>query len=200
MFLDELISEFDRGLRSMTGVSRMSRPLPVPQESDGDGTGRAPELSPAERAHCGGTDARESRRRGLRAGALSGAETRDASRLRLRAMFDRAAREEEDHLAWTSQTSRGARLASQPAEPALVCRRARHRPRGGAHGRPRRASASWRKPSARWSSISTAIWMSCRPPTTSRVRSSSRCAWTKRTRQGGDGRRAASNCRFPRAR
>ena len=28
MTLDELISEFDRGLRSMTGVSRMSRPIP----------------------------------------------------------------------------------------------------------------------------------------------------------------------------
>ena len=31
MTLDELISEFDRGLRSMTGVSRMSRPMPEPQ-------------------------------------------------------------------------------------------------------------------------------------------------------------------------
>jgi 3-demethoxyubiquinol 3-hydroxylase len=50
MFLDELISEFDRGLRSMTGVSRMSRPLPVPQES----TAEPVELSPAERAHAAG--------------------------------------------------------------------------------------------------------------------------------------------------
>ncbi|MFP3480469.1 demethoxyubiquinone hydroxylase family protein, partial [Burkholderia sp. SIMBA_057] len=33
MLLDELINEFDRGLRSMTGVSRMSRPLPVPPAS-----------------------------------------------------------------------------------------------------------------------------------------------------------------------
>jgi ubiquinone biosynthesis monooxygenase Coq7 len=29
MTLDELITEFDRGLRSMAGVSRMSRPIPV---------------------------------------------------------------------------------------------------------------------------------------------------------------------------
>lgn len=28
MVLDELISEFDRGLRSLTGISRMSRPVP----------------------------------------------------------------------------------------------------------------------------------------------------------------------------
>ena len=45
MVLDELITELDRGLRSMTGVSRMSRPLPVPQESAA--LAEAPELSPA---------------------------------------------------------------------------------------------------------------------------------------------------------
>ncbi|MDI9701288.1 demethoxyubiquinone hydroxylase family protein, partial [Burkholderia cenocepacia] len=33
MVLDELISEFDRGLRSLTGISRMSRPVPAPADA-----------------------------------------------------------------------------------------------------------------------------------------------------------------------
>ncbi|MDI9653715.1 demethoxyubiquinone hydroxylase family protein, partial [Burkholderia cenocepacia] len=35
MVLDELISEFDRGLRSLTGISRMSRPARAPAGSSG---------------------------------------------------------------------------------------------------------------------------------------------------------------------
>ncbi|MCM3061020.1 winged helix-turn-helix domain-containing protein, partial [Bacillus subtilis] len=31
--MDELISEFDRGLRSLTGISRMSRPVPAPADA-----------------------------------------------------------------------------------------------------------------------------------------------------------------------
>ena len=34
MTLDELITEFDRGLRSIVGVSRMSRPIPRPEPFD----------------------------------------------------------------------------------------------------------------------------------------------------------------------
>ena len=45
--LDELITELDRGLRSMTGVSRMNRPVPVPPV-----VAEIPELSPAEREHA----------------------------------------------------------------------------------------------------------------------------------------------------
>jgi len=48
MVLDELISEFDRGLRSMAGVNRMSRPVPAPAEPP------AAELSAAERTHVAG--------------------------------------------------------------------------------------------------------------------------------------------------
>lgn len=36
MTLDEVISEFDRGLRSMTGISRMSRPMPESAISGSD--------------------------------------------------------------------------------------------------------------------------------------------------------------------
>ncbi|OXH83058.1 demethoxyubiquinone hydroxylase family protein, partial [Burkholderia multivorans] len=46
MVLDELISEFDRGLRSLTGISRMSRPVPAPAAAP------AAELTPAERTHA----------------------------------------------------------------------------------------------------------------------------------------------------
>ena len=48
MVLDELISEFDRGLRSLTGISRMSRPVPARRRAP------AVELTPAERTHAAG--------------------------------------------------------------------------------------------------------------------------------------------------
>ena len=56
MTLDELISEFDRGLRSMTGVSRMSRPIPeatpVQVDSAESAAGEADTtLSAEEKAH-----------------------------------------------------------------------------------------------------------------------------------------------------
>ena len=60
MTLDELISEFDRGLRSLTGVSRMSRPMPeadlaqgqLPLEQEVPGaTPEATELTAREKAH-----------------------------------------------------------------------------------------------------------------------------------------------------
>lgn len=100
MFLDELISEFDRGLRSMTGVSRMSRPLPVPQESKV--TEPAVELSPAERAHAAGL-MRVNHVGEVCAQALYQAQKLATKSPSLRAVFDRAAIEEEDHLAWTSK-------------------------------------------------------------------------------------------------
>lgn len=112
MFLDELISEFDRGLRSMTGVSRMSRPLPVPQESAV--LEPVPELSPAERAHSAGL-MRVNHVGEVCAQALYQAQklaTRSAS---LRAVFDHAAAEEEDHLAWTAK-----RLEALDSRPSLL--------------------------------------------------------------------------------
>jgi 3-demethoxyubiquinol 3-hydroxylase len=98
MFLDELISEFDRGLRSMTGVSRMSRPLPLPQESTVD----AVELSPAERAHAAGL-MRVNHVGEVCAQALYQAQKLATRSPSLRAVFDHAAEEEEDHLAWTAK-------------------------------------------------------------------------------------------------
>ncbi|MFM0039988.1 2-polyprenyl-3-methyl-6-methoxy-1,4-benzoquinone monooxygenase [Paraburkholderia strydomiana] len=112
MFLDELISEFDRGLRSMTGVSRMSRPLPVPQESAV--TAQVPELSPAERAHAAGL-MRVNHVGEVCAQALYQAQKLATRSPSLRAVFDHAAVEEEDHLAWTAK-----RLEALDSRPSLL--------------------------------------------------------------------------------
>ncbi|SOE61763.1 ubiquinone biosynthesis monooxygenase Coq7 [Burkholderia sp. OK233] len=110
MFLDELISEFDRGLRSMTGVSRMSRPLPVPQESAAEPA----ELSPAERAHAAGL-MRVNHVGEVCAQALYQAQKLATRSPSLRAVFNHAATEEEDHLAWTAK-----RLAALDSRPSLL--------------------------------------------------------------------------------
>ncbi|NMM02331.1 2-polyprenyl-3-methyl-6-methoxy-1,4-benzoquinone monooxygenase [Paraburkholderia sp. RP-4-7] len=110
MFLDELISEFDRGLRSMTGVSRMSRPLPVPQESAAEPA----ELSPAERAHAAGL-MRVNHVGEVCAQALYQAQKLATRSPSLRAVFNHAAIEEEDHLAWTAK-----RLAALDSRPSLL--------------------------------------------------------------------------------
>ncbi|HYS62428.1 MAG TPA: 2-polyprenyl-3-methyl-6-methoxy-1,4-benzoquinone monooxygenase [Paraburkholderia sp.] len=110
MFLDELISEFDRGLRSMTGVSRMSRPLPVPQES----TAETVELSPAERAHSAGL-MRVNHVGEVCAQALYQAQKLATKSPSLRAVFNHAAVEEEDHLAWTAK-----RLEALDSRPSLL--------------------------------------------------------------------------------
>jgi ubiquinone biosynthesis monooxygenase Coq7 len=112
MFLDELISEFDRGLRSMTGVSRMSRPLPVPQESSV--SGEVPELSPAERAHAAGL-MRVNHVGEVCAQALYQAQKLATRSPSLRAVFTQAAIEEEDHLAWTAK-----RLEALDSRPSLL--------------------------------------------------------------------------------
>jgi ubiquinone biosynthesis monooxygenase Coq7 len=110
MFLDELISEFDRGLRSMTGVSRMSRPLPVPQETAVE----AEEMSPAERAHSAGL-MRVNHVGEVCAQALYQAQKLATRSPSLRDVFSRAAVEEEDHLAWTSR-----RLEALDSRPSLL--------------------------------------------------------------------------------
>ncbi|NML35142.1 2-polyprenyl-3-methyl-6-methoxy-1,4-benzoquinone monooxygenase [Paraburkholderia antibiotica] len=112
MLLDELISEFDRGLRSLTGVSRMSRPLPVPQVSAA--VIEAPELSAAERAHSAGL-MRVNHVGEVCAQALYQAQKFATRSPSLRAMFDHAATEEEDHLAWTAK-----RLEALDSRPSLL--------------------------------------------------------------------------------
>ncbi|MGF6725850.1 ubiquinone biosynthesis monooxygenase Coq7 [Paraburkholderia sp. GAS41] len=109
MVLDELITELDRGLRSMTGVSRMSRPVPVPPAST-----EVPELSSAEREHAAGL-MRVNHVGEVCAQALYQAQKLATRSPTLKATFEHAAREEEDHLAWTSR-----RLEALDSRPSLL--------------------------------------------------------------------------------
>jgi ubiquinone biosynthesis monooxygenase Coq7 len=96
----------------MTGVSRMSRPLPVPHESAA--TDATPELSPAERAHSAGL-MRVNHVGEVCAQALYQAQKLATKSPSLRVVFNRAAIEEEDHLAWTSK-----RLEALDSRPSLL--------------------------------------------------------------------------------
>jgi 3-demethoxyubiquinol 3-hydroxylase len=109
MLLDELISEFDRGLRSMVGVSRMSRPLPVPEASL-----EPVELTEDERAHAAGL-MRVNHVGEVCAQALYQAQKLATRSPSLKLAFEQAAREEEDHLAWTYK-----RLEALDARPSLL--------------------------------------------------------------------------------
>ncbi|MFM0288497.1 2-polyprenyl-3-methyl-6-methoxy-1,4-benzoquinone monooxygenase [Paraburkholderia megapolitana] len=112
MLLDEWISEFDRGLRSMTGVSRMTRPMPVPPPLEPAET--AAELSPAERNHAAAL-MRVNHVGEVCAQALYQAQKLATRSPTLKNAFDHAAREEEDHLAWTSR-----RLDALESRPSLL--------------------------------------------------------------------------------
>ncbi|MDE1183191.1 2-polyprenyl-3-methyl-6-methoxy-1,4-benzoquinone monooxygenase [Paraburkholderia sp.] len=109
MLFDDLISEFDRGLRSITGVSRMTRPVPVPQDSSAPA-----ELSPQERAHAAGL-MRVNHVGEVCAQALYQAQKLATRSPALKEAFEHAAREEEDHLAWTAK-----RLEALESRPSLL--------------------------------------------------------------------------------
>ena len=112
MTLDELITESDRGLRSITGVSRMSRPVPLPPvAADDPATG---EMSPAERAHAAGL-MRVNHVGEVCAQALYQAQKLATRSPALKEAFEHAAREEEDHLAWTAR-----RLEALDSRPSLL--------------------------------------------------------------------------------
>jgi ubiquinone biosynthesis monooxygenase Coq7 len=122
MTLDDLISEFDRGLRSMTGVSRMSRPMPEaevtqaqlelePATSDGDMSEPAG-LTAQEKAHSAAL-MRVNHVGEVCAQALYQAQKLATRSATLKNGFEQAAREEEDHLAWTSRRLR--ELDSRPS-------------------------------------------------------------------------------------
>lgn len=111
MTLDELISEFDRGLRSIAGVSRMSRPVPQP---DPAGAAAAPDLTLAEQSHSAAL-MRVNHVGEICAQALYQAQKLATRSPGLQAAFEHAAGEEEDHLAWTA-----ARLRELDSRPSLL--------------------------------------------------------------------------------
>lgn len=117
MTLDEVISEFDRGLRSMTGVSRMSRPLPEAapgMSAEDDLFPEELQLTDKERAHSAGL-MRVNHVGEVCAQALYQAQKLATRSAELKSGFEHAAREEEDHLAWTSQ-----RLKDLESRPSLL--------------------------------------------------------------------------------
>ena len=117
MTLDEIIREFDRGLRSMTGVSRMSRPIPeskVPGVAEAGMLAEEPQLTDKEKAHAAGL-MRVNHVGEVCAQALYQAQKLATSSPGLKVNFERAAREEEDHLAWTAQ-----RLKDLDSRPSLL--------------------------------------------------------------------------------
>lgn len=90
---DALIIGFDRALRTLTGVTSSSRPRPGAELPD------VP-LSEGERHHAGGL-MRVNHTGEVCAQALYAAQAVVAHDAAIRERFARAARDEEEHLAWT---------------------------------------------------------------------------------------------------
>jgi len=93
--IDALITGFDRALRTFTGTVTSSRPVPGAALPD------AP-MSEAERRHAAAL-MRVNHTGEVCAQALYAAQALVARDPSLRAKFAQAAREEEEHLAWTQQ-------------------------------------------------------------------------------------------------
>jgi ubiquinone biosynthesis monooxygenase Coq7 len=97
-FADRFIAEFDRVLRTLSGIHRATRPSPSEnvKESVLDEADRAEAAALMRVNHTGEVCAQ----------ALYQAQTLTARNEPLRADFERAAREEEDHLAWSAERIR----------------------------------------------------------------------------------------------
>jgi 3-demethoxyubiquinol 3-hydroxylase len=93
--MDGLIIGFDRALRVIGGVASASRATPAAATAD-------TELTESERKHSAGL-MRVNHVGEVCAQALYEAQGRFSRSPDIRTQFDEAAREEEDHLAWTAQ-------------------------------------------------------------------------------------------------
>lgn len=109
MLLDKLIGEFDRGLRSLTGVTRTSRPYPGANLELDDAA-----LTQEERQHAGAL-MRVNHVGEVCAQALYQAQKLATRSENLKQAFAAAAAEEEDHLAWTA-----ARIEALGGRPSLL--------------------------------------------------------------------------------
>ncbi|HYL89190.1 MAG TPA: 2-polyprenyl-3-methyl-6-methoxy-1,4-benzoquinone monooxygenase [Burkholderiales bacterium] len=96
--MDRLITEFDRALRAIAGVANPARPSPAEQRPHA-------ELSDAERAHAAAL-MRVNHVGEICAQALYQGQALTARNPDARAALERAAREEEDHLAWSADRIR----------------------------------------------------------------------------------------------
>ncbi|SDV49600.1 2-polyprenyl-3-methyl-6-methoxy-1,4-benzoquinone monooxygenase [Chitinasiproducens palmae] len=97
MSLDALISHFDRALRSLSGVAHASRPMPGSDLQQDEGA-----LTAEEKRHAAAL-MRVNHVGEVCAQALYQAQAITARSSELRETFAEAAREEEDHLAWTAE-------------------------------------------------------------------------------------------------
>jgi ubiquinone biosynthesis monooxygenase Coq7 len=93
--LDSLIIGFDRALRTLTGIAASARPNPAANVADGP-------LTAEERRHAAGL-MRVNHTGEVCAQALYEAQALAARDAHARQRLLEAAREEEDHLAWTQQ-------------------------------------------------------------------------------------------------
>ena len=105
--LTPLILGFDRALRTLSGTAMPSRPIPGANLAE-------PVLTPEERRHAAGL-MRINHTGEVCAQALYSAQSLVARDPEIRERYARAAREEEDHLAWTQS-----RLAEMDARPSLL--------------------------------------------------------------------------------
>ena len=103
MHIDDLITGFDRALRTFAGASTTRRPYPAdirhPPGAPGD---EAPPLQGADRAQAAGL-MRVNHTGEICAQALYSGQAMTSSNAALREKFDRASREETEHLAWTEK-------------------------------------------------------------------------------------------------
>ncbi|MGA8053097.1 MAG: 2-polyprenyl-3-methyl-6-methoxy-1,4-benzoquinone monooxygenase [Burkholderiales bacterium] len=93
--IDRLIVEFDRGLRTLAKASRESRPLPGAALPEA-------ELAPAEKRHAAAL-MRVNHCGEVCAQALYQGQALASANPEIRKALETAAREEEDHLAWTAR-------------------------------------------------------------------------------------------------
>jgi len=105
--LENLIVPFDRALRTLTGTVSPTRPTPGERIAE-------PELTAQERRDAAGL-MRVNHTGEVCAQALYAAQALVARDADVRARYAEAAREEEDHRAWTQ-----ARLAERAARPSLL--------------------------------------------------------------------------------
>jgi ubiquinone biosynthesis monooxygenase Coq7 len=103
--LDKLITGFDKALRVISGVATATRPYPGAHAADSN-------LAPSDGRRSAGL-MRVNHVGEVCAQALYHSQARFAKSEAMRAQFEQAGREEEDHLAWTAQ--RLAELGSQPS-------------------------------------------------------------------------------------
>src|SRR3982750_1021294 len=96
--MDRLITEFDRALRAIAGVANAARPSPAEREPSS-------ELSAAERTHAAAL-MRVNHVGEVCAQALYQGQALTARASRARAALEQAAREEQDHLAWSAERIR----------------------------------------------------------------------------------------------